>query len=177
MSTISEARGRVRAKVWQSLAQTDLNLSALPRADLETLVDTVVDAALVGLDETLAEIEPAEPQEPVVEGGEQVLWQGRPFLSISTRYLITDERVRIVTGLLGKDRQDIELVRVQDIDLEQTVRERLLNLGDIKISSHDPSHPEVTLNNVKDPEEVHETLRRAVQDARKRFGLIYREEM
>ena len=79
--------------------------------------------------------------------------------------------------MLAKDREDIELVRVQDIDQSQSISERLLNIGDIHLRSHDRSHPETVLRNVKGPQEVHEILRRAVLDARKRHKLTYREEM
>ena len=111
------------------------------------------------------------------EYGEDTLWEGRPFLSVSTHYIITSERVRIIQGLLGKDREDIELIRIQDIDQKQTLRERVLNLGDIIIRGQDTSHPKAILNNISDPQEVHELLRRAILAARKRYGLTYREEM
>ncbi|NIP27538.1 MAG: PH domain-containing protein, partial [Phycisphaerae bacterium] len=78
---------------------------------------------------------------------EEILWEGRPFLSVSTHYIITTQRVRIIQGLLGKDREDIELIRIQDIDQSQSLRERLLNLGDITIRGHDTSHPKAVLNN------------------------------
>jgi hypothetical protein len=71
----------------------------------------------------------------------------------------------------------VELVRVQDIDQKQNVTERVMNIGDIYVRSHDPSKPEVVLRNIKDPLEVHEILRRAVLEARKRHRLSYREEM
>jgi uncharacterized membrane protein YdbT with pleckstrin-like domain len=98
-------------------------------------------------------------------------------LSISEHYVITNERVRIVRGLLGKDREDIELVRIQDIDHSQTLRERALNVGDITIRSHDTSHPTLVLNNVRDVQEVHEILRRAVLNARKKYKITFQEEM
>ena len=111
------------------------------------------------------------------DDAEKVLWEGRPFLSLNTRYVITNERVRIVEGILGKDREDIELVRIQDIDQSQSISERLLNIGDILIRSHDTTNPQAVIRNVKDPQAVHEILRRAVLDARKRHKLVYREEM
>jgi hypothetical protein len=78
---------------------------------------------------------------------------------------------------LGKEYNDIELVRVQEVDFKQTMTERALNLGDIYLTSHDPSHPKAILENVRDPKEVHEILRRAVIKARKKHHLSYREEM
>ena len=74
-------------------------------------------------------------------------------------------------------REDIELVRVQDVDHTQSLGERMTNIGDVIIRSHDPSNPEVILRNVTDPQGVHEILRRAVLEARRRYGMSYREEM
>ena len=108
---------------------------------------------------------------------EEILWEGRPFLSIGVRYKITNERVRIVEGLLGKERRDIELVRIQDVDHKQNLTERAFNIGDVFIRSHDESDPQIMLNNVTNPEEVHEILRRAVLKARKKYNMSYREEM
>ena len=176
---VKEARTRIKARVWQALAQSDLELKDLPKEDLEPLVEMVTDAALLEIDEEIGQSVSAESAKEKVadEGEEEVLWEGRPFLSISTRYVVTDERIRIIEGLLGRDREDIELVRVQDLDQSQSVSERLLNVGDIQVRSHDRSHPQVTLRNVKDPQQVHEILRRAILNARKKHGLIYREEM
>lgn len=176
---VNEARTRIKARVWQALAQSDLQLKTLPREELEPLVEMVTDAALLEIDEEIGQSVSSEAAKelPDTDDVEEVLWEGRPFLSITTRYVLTDERVRIIEGLLGKDREDIELVRVQDLDQSQSISDRLLNVGDIHIRSHDPSHPQVTLRNVQDPQQVHEILRRAVINARKKHGLIYREEM
>ncbi|NJN98016.1 MAG: PH domain-containing protein [Anaerolineales bacterium] len=106
-----------------------------------------------------------------------MLWEGRPYLSLSVHYKITNERVRITEGIVGKDREDIELVRIQDIDMTQGMSERMMNIGDIHIRSHDRSNPEVVLNNVSSPSEVHEILRRAVLKARKKHNVTFREEM
>lgn len=177
---VKESRTRIKARVWQALAQSDLELKDLPKEDLEPLVEMVTDAALLEIDQELGQsvaAESAKEKGDADDDEEEVLWEGRPFLSISTRYIVTDERIRVIEGLLGKDREDIELVRVQDLDQSQSVSERLLNVGDIHIRSHDRSHPQVTLRNVKDPQQVHEIVRRAILNARKKHGLIYREEM
>lgn len=180
--SVKATRDRIKTRVWQTLAQSDVNLSQISQEEMEDLVDLVTTAALLEVDAELdiaagAEKERAQSTDVEEYDGERVLWEGRPLLSISTRYVITDERVRIIEGVVGKSRDDIELVRIQDIDQKQSVRERLLNVGDVIIRSHDRSHPTFILNNVKEPEEVHEILRRAVLEARQRHGLTYREEM
>lgn len=178
--TPTEAQNRVKAAVWKALAQADVDLSVLPRAEQESLVEIVTNAALMEIDKEIGEELTIGRKSLASQGKndeEEILWEGRPFLSVSTQYIITSQRVRIVEGLLGKEREDIELIRIQDIDQSQTLRERLLNLGDITIRGHDSSHPKAVLNNVPEPQEVHELLRRAIMNARKRYGLTYREEM
>jgi len=182
--SVGESRERIRARVWQAIAQSEFDLQAVEKKELEALVDMVTDAALVEVDYEIAETELKDedasrqyyPEDDSAQD-EEVLWQGRPFFSISEHYVITNERVRIIKGLLGKKRQDIELIRIQDIDQTQTLRERSLNVGDITIHSHDRSAPVVILNNVKDPQIVHELLRRAVVNIRNQQNLTFQEEM
>ena len=176
--TVPETHAHVKARIWKAIAQSELDISALPQETADRLVALAAEAALLELDEQLdVSLKQESANQQAVEDEEEVLWEGRPFLSIATSYIITDERVRIVEGILGKSREDIELVRIQDIDQSQTLRERMLNLGDLIVKSHDDTRPSLVLNNIKNPEEVHEILRRAVIKAREKYRLSYREEM
>lgn len=181
MSNVQQAKTKVVASIWQSIAQSGVAVDAIPKDQLDALVDGIADGVLVAVDELLEDAGLPARQEASatfpMESEEQILWEGRPFLSLITQYQITTQRVRIVTGLLGKDRDDIELVRIQDIDITQGISERALNIGDIQIASADPSLPETTLRNVRDPQQVHEVLRRAMLNARKRFRYSVQEEM
>ncbi|WP_420643847.1 PH domain-containing protein [Candidatus Leptofilum sp.] len=181
--TIQEAQARIKARVWQAVAQSDLDLTALDKNTLESFVDLVTESAMLEIDSELdipnlktsqVTIDEDEDED---EFGEEILWQGRPLLSLVFYYTVTNERIKITSGLLGKAHENVELIRVQDIDHSQTFGERLLKIGDITIRSHDPSHPEIVLRNVQNPSDVYEILRRAVLDARKRHNFSYREEM
>ena len=180
--SVSETQAHLKARIWQAIAQSKLDLSAVPRETVDQLVDLAADAALLELDERLGDslTKSVAEEMPAAEGDagdEEILWEGRPFLSISRRYVITSERIRIIEGILGKSREDVELIRVQDVDQKQNLGERMLNLGDLLIRSHDTSNPSIELNNIRDPEQVHEILRRAVIKAREKYRLSYREEM
>jgi hypothetical protein len=195
--SVIDIQARVKARIWQAVAQSGVDTTLLPQESMDKLVNSITEHMLAEmgtlLEENAAQVEapaapqsarPATPLTPleVAEGqnplhAEPILWEGRPFLSLSVHYQITVERVRIVEGILGKDREDIELIRIQDIDQTQTLTERLLDIGDLHIRSHDPSNPLVVLRDIKNVQEVHEILRRAVLDARKRHNLSYREEM
>ena len=181
-----ETEARIRAEVWQAIAETDLDLSSLDKEMRSALVDLVTLSALNAVDQELGGFL-KENQESIdalvgdeveaLDDEEIILWEGRPFLSIAMHYLITDQRIRIAQGLFSRTYQNVELVRVEDIDHKQSFGERIINRGDIEVRSHDPSSPIIVLENVSDPEEVYKILRNAVRNARKDLGLTFQEEM
>lgn len=177
--SINEADARIRARIWQAIAQSQLDLAGVDHETLEKLVQLVSESALIEMDE---EIDKSLTPEAAFKRSnetddEVILWEGRPFLSLTLYYKITDERILISEGLLGKATENIELIRIQDIAHKQSFGERLLNVGDIIIKSHDTSHPSFLLRNIRNPQDVHEILRKAVLEARKKHNFTYREEM
>jgi hypothetical protein len=176
MMAIEQTRAQVISSIWQAIAQSGVDLSAVPREQQEKLVGKIADNVMMTIDAMLEPAQaPREAQPPVDEHEEHVLWQGRPFLSMVESYLITSERIKIVKGLLSRGVENFELVRVQDIDVRQGLDERILGIGDIVIRGQDPSNPEIILRNIPKPNEVYELLRRAWLDARKRYGLQFRD--
>jgi hypothetical protein len=184
--SIEQTRANLIGKIWQSIAQSGVDLSTIPRDQVEKLVGSITDGVLLTVNDLLGDADPhrateagvAETDAPATAATpEQTLWEGRPFLSLTEHYAVTTERVRITKGLLGKDREDIELIRLQDIDHTQRMSERIINIGDITLRSADASHPEVVLRNIPDPAQVHETIRRAMLDARQRYRVGLRQEV
>ncbi len=190
----------VTSRFYQSLAKNDVEITAIPQAQLQAIVNALADGVFAVLDEVeteadhpLAELqsrasgsEEHETASPATDSpeavadhleAEELLWSGRPYLSIGTRYELTSQRVRLIRGLLGRNYHEIELVRVRDTSVTQHLGERALNVGDVTITSADPSHPEFTLHNVKDPMGVREMIRKATMLEKQRRGLHYREEM
>lgn len=176
--TPKEVQTHIKSRIWKEIAKAQLDLSALPEEKLEQLIDIASNAALFELDSEIDRVEKESNAQPFPEEEvERILWEGRPFLSLVTHYRITNERIRITYGILGKQRIDIELLKIQDMEQTQRISERMLNLGDITVHSHDPMHPVVVLENISDVQRVHEILRRARLDARKEHNFGYREEM
>jgi len=177
---LQKVRAELIGTIWQAFAQSGVDLSAIPAEQQEELVKKIADKVLVSMDQLLdQEAEPSakEPAEAPDENEERILWQGRPFLSLVERYTLTTERLKISRGMVGRQVENFELIRMQDIDYKQNVAERVTNLGDITIKGQDASSPEIVLRNVVNPEEVYETLRKAWLEARKRHGLQFREYM
>jgi len=177
---LDKIRAKMISSVWQAFAQSGVDLSAVPTEQQEKLVSKVADTVLVTMDEILGDSVPktsAAQAEEVDEHDEQILWEGRPFLSLVEHYTLTNERLKITSGLVGRKVENFELIRMQDIDYKQNLGERVTNLGDITIKGQDASAAEIVLRNIAKPEEVYEILRRAWLDARKRHGLQFREYM
>jgi hypothetical protein len=178
---VEEARERIRSRIWQSIAASGVSVNAIPKDQLDTLVNAIADGVLVAVDQEFEEAGlPSRglAQEAAPLGDEEkLLWEGRPFLSLATYYRITNQRVRAQYGVIGRDFDDIELIRIQDLDRSQGLTERMLGIGDIHIISADPSRPTLVLNNVADPDHVHEILRKAMLGARKKYRYSVQEEM
>ena len=174
---IEQTRAQVIANIWQAVAQSDIDLSSVPHDQQEKLVAKIADNIMLGMNTMMDEQEPDLASEIETNEDEQVLWTGRPFLSMVETYAITTERIKIIKGLFSRDLENYELIRVQDIDLSQGVDERIFNIGDLTIQGHDPSDPTVILRNISKPDDVYEILRRAWLEARKRHGLQFREYM
>jgi len=86
-------------------------------------------------------------------------------------YIITTQRVRVISGLFSKEVQEIELFRVKDTAARQAFLQRLLGLGTITVLSGDEGHPRLVLDGVPRALEMRERLRQEVLTLRQRFGV------
>jgi hypothetical protein len=181
--SIEQTRAQVLSSVWQGIAQSGVDLSAIAPEQQQKMAGKIADSVLLAVDTMLQEavqtpVEEGEKEQELIDDGiDQVLWKGRPFLSLVESYTITEERLKIVRGFLSRDVENYELIRVQDIDIKQGVTERMLNIGDITVRGADLSDEAVVLRNIHAPEEVYELMRRAWMESRKRHGLQFREFM
>ena len=89
----------------------------------------------------------------------------------SVRYVLTTQRLRITTGILSTVTEDIELRRVRDSAVERPFFQRLVGLGNVRVTSADPSHPRVLLHAVRDPDGLQDRLRTLVEGLIRRHGV------
>jgi uncharacterized membrane protein YdbT with pleckstrin-like domain len=98
-----------------------------------------------------------------------LLWQ---WLVIrNTVYELTSERLKLRSGVLNKQLDEVELYRVRDYKLEQPFFLRLFGLGNISLQTSDRSHPHLTLRAVRNGEQLYEQLRQAVEQSRAKKGV------
>ena len=91
--------------------------------------------------------------------------------SLSTRFEITTQRVRIERGALSKSKQDTELYRIDDISLEQPLGMRMLGHAVLYLRSTDRSTPEIRLYGVPGLAALGEKLRECALRERERRGV------
>ncbi|MGE0488914.1 MAG: PH domain-containing protein [Vulcanimicrobiota bacterium] len=168
-------RKLITDQFYRSVDESGVKLDAIPHAQLQTVVGALAD----GVFAVLSQLE-EEDQESVgpaqTAGDESVLWSGKPYATMGTRYELTSQRLRIFRGVFSRQLEEIDLVRVRDTEVTQNLGERAFKIGDVKILSSDTSKPEVVLNNVREPFEVREIIRKAYLAEQQRRGLRYRDE-
>jgi uncharacterized membrane protein YdbT with pleckstrin-like domain len=85
---------------------------------------------------------------------------------IGTKYLITTQRLRISRGLVRKAVQETRLERVQNVNYEQGVLDRVLGVGSVDFDTAGTDDSEFRFEWVNHPEEVVRAVDRAVEEAR-----------
>ncbi len=84
-----------------------------------------------------------------------------------TRYDLTTQRLRSRTGVLSKRVDEIELYRVRDFTVEQSVWQRAVGLGSVRLVTSDRSHPEFVMKNVRGHARVADLLREHTETMRR----------
>ena len=79
--------------------------------------------------------------------------------SLSTRYEITTQRVRIERGILSKAKESAELFRIDHFDLLKPLGMRLLGQCLVQLRSTDTNFPTVVIFGIPDLERLADTLR------------------
>jgi uncharacterized membrane protein YdbT with pleckstrin-like domain len=84
---------------------------------------------------------------------------------VSTRYTITNQRLRIQRGLLSKHVQQTRIERVQNVNTSQSVVERVLRVGTVDFDTAGTDDSDFTFVGVGSPHQVVEAVDRAQREA------------
>ena len=85
---------------------------------------------------------------------------------VSTKYLITTQRLRISRGIVSKKVQETRLERVQNVNYQQGVLDRLLGVGTVDFDTAGSDDSEFRFEWVNEPEQVVRAVDKAVEEAR-----------
>lgn len=89
----------------------------------------------------------------------------------TTRYILTNQRLRLETGIVSRRIEEVELYRVNDSAAHQGVFERLLGIGTVWLQTTDARNPEVVLEAVPRPADLRERIR-SHGEARRRWRRV-----
>jgi uncharacterized membrane protein YdbT with pleckstrin-like domain len=90
---------------------------------------------------------------------------------ISIHYELTTERIKLVTGILSKKTDTMELYRVKDFTLFEPFFYRLFKLGNILITTSDQTTPRLSLPAIRGARKLLDELRRSVEARRDLKGV------
>lgn len=97
-------------------------------------------------------------------------WCGMP-LSFTRYYLVRKpgQWVKAFSniGLLYSSVNEINLYRIYDISLHQSLTGKIFNTGNVILLSNDESNPRFVLRNVKNPFQVREIFSNLIEEQRK----------
>jgi uncharacterized membrane protein YdbT with pleckstrin-like domain len=80
---------------------------------------------------------------------------------VATVYTITDRRLNIKRGIISRNVQETRLQRVQNVNYNQGVYERIMQIGDVDFDTAGTDDSNFTFAGVAQPEEVVKQVERA----------------
>ncbi len=96
----------------------------------------------------------------------RLLFFGLPFTF--TKYTINERVITINRGLLNTTENDCYLYKVQDVELQTTLMERIFGLGTVACYTGDNTHPQLFLEHIKHAKEIKNYILRTSEKARRK---------
>ena len=87
-----------------------------------------------------------------------------------TVYEVTDQRIKLKTGILNQEIDECELYRVRDYKVVKPFFQRIFGLGNIELVTSDRSNSNINLNGIKNPENLYDLIRDNVEKIRRKTG-------
>ncbi len=94
-----------------------------------------------------------------------------------TKYILTDDKLLIVKGLIKQTEEEVRLYRILDLTLTRSLLERIDRVGTIHCCSSDKTAAEFDIKRIRNARTVKEKLSEQVEKQRIARGVTVREEM
>lgn len=96
-----------------------------------------------------------------------------PILIVKrTRYRITNYRIDFERGWLSTSIDTIELWHVEHIKFQQSLFERMLDVGTVQIISHDPTTPILSMRGIPHARQLFTTLEQRIIAVKRQQGVL-----
>ena len=106
-----------------------------------------------------------------------IIWSWTLFVPIIiylktrfTVYEVTDQRIKLKTGIFNQEIDECELYRVRDYKIVKPFFQRIFGLGKIELVTSDRSNSSINLNGIKNPENLYDLIRDNVEKIRRKTG-------
>ena len=90
----------------------------------------------------------------------------------SLRYRLTTHRFFTERGLVRRQHDELELIRVDDVSVRQNLLQRWLRVGTVTVVSTDSSNPRLEVEGIEDPLALKERIRGQVRSLRARTTFL-----
>lgn len=96
------------------------------------------------------------------------MWGGVIVRILQTRYRLTSQRLFIEKGILSRTMDQTELIRVDDVRMQQSFINRIFNVGTVLMMTTDVTDRAVSIVGIKNPVRVTELIRQQMRTLRGR---------
>jgi len=90
------------------------------------------------------------------------------LLSLSYRYVVTERALRKEYSFFARSREEVPLERITNVVVSQDIVGRALGFGNVRVDTAGTAYMGISFIGVEDPYGCAETIRKAVENAKKR---------
>lgn len=101
-----------------------------------------------------------------------VLWMAGLSLGKAVRYRISNYRIDFERGFFAKDISTLELWHVEDLSFHQSLLDRLLGIGTIRVMSHDDTMPDLRMRGLPNARKLFEELKQRIIAVKRQTGVL-----
>jgi len=83
---------------------------------------------------------------------------------IGTRYYVSNERLHIRRGIISRRSQETRLERIQNVNTDQSIYERLMRIGTVDFDTAGGGDYDFAFRGVSDPTQVGQVVDRAIRE-------------
>ena len=83
---------------------------------------------------------------------------------VGTRYHVTNERLRIRRGILARRMQETRLERIQNVNTDQSIIQRVLHIGTVDFDTAGGADFDFAFRGVANPEDVAHAVDQAIRE-------------
>ncbi len=92
-----------------------------------------------------------------------------------TSYKITPKRIEYCRGIFSKNIDNIDMFRIIDLKMRQTIFDRMTGMGTVIIYTTDKTDPQFAIENVPNPAQLYDVIKKFSLDADKGGAVVHLE--